>query len=168
VLVSLPSKAPDDVASVVELTLDGPPVTEPYVITADKEGVIRLGAEAAEIQSSMGQRAKKENALGHVFLTNWSRAGDVPVWTFRVPEAGRYNVILYYGSGRRTAGTPFTVNAGDASLSGKVEATGNDWVFKPHQLGAMELAAGEQTLQIKAEPKGAPAMTLERIVLKPL
>ena len=168
VLISLPTAAPDGVASVVVLTLDGAPFTESFVIGPDKDGILNLGAESSEIQTRFGQRAKKENALGHVFITQWSRADDVPTWTIDVPEAGRYNVTLHYGAGQGSADIPYKLIAGDSVLSGKVAPTGNAWVFKPHKLGAINLKAGEQTIQVQAETKGVPAMSLEKLILEPL
>jgi len=167
VYVTLPPSPPDPTASVVALTLDGEPFVEPYVIKPDADGVITLGAESSEIQTDFGQRAKKENALGHVFITQWTRSGDSPAWNFHVPEAGRYEVTVHYGAHRQSAGTAFEVVAGGAKVSGKVEATGNDWVFKPHKLGGLNLKSGGQTIQVKAETNGSPAMSLEKVVLTP-
>ncbi len=167
VYVSLPPEPPDEVASVVVLVLDGSPAVEPYVITGDDEGVLTLGAASAEIETRFEQESKKENALGHVFITHWTRPDDIPTWTVRIPKAGRYEVTVVYGCHRRRAGTPFEVIAGGAKLSAKVRATGNDWVFKPHRVGALNLAAGEQKIQVKAYAEGSPAMTLEKVILKP-
>ena len=105
-IVSLPPTAPDEVASVVAVTLDGPPVVTPYIIGPDPKGVFWLGAESSEIQSRLGERAKKENLLGHVYLTDWSRNADVAVWPIHVPAAGRYHVELSYGAGRSSGTTP--------------------------------------------------------------
>ncbi len=61
------------------LTLDGAADPLPWSLRPDERGVIRLGAESAEIESNLGQRAKKENVLGHVFLTDWVRDGGCAV-----------------------------------------------------------------------------------------
>jgi alpha-L-fucosidase len=163
VILALPAKAPDDTAGVVKMTLDGPPVTVPFVIRPNREGVIELGAESCEIETRFEQRAKKENALGHVFLTRWTRAEDLPTWTFAVPKAGRYKVDISYGKGRDDK-TEFAIGA----LNGMVKPTGGDWVFKTFPVGEMELAAGEQTLQVKPQPAGGDAMHLERVTLTPV
>lgn len=167
VLVSLPEQAPDEVASVVALTLDGPPQVEPYVIQPDEQGVLTLGVESCEIETRFEQRAKKENALGHVFLTRWTRPDDIPSWTFWVPKSGRYKVEISYGAARGSAGTPYTIVAGKAQLNGQVENTGGEWVFKSFALGDVQLDGGEHLLQVKAAPKGTSAMTLERVRLIP-
>jgi alpha-L-fucosidase len=116
VLVSVPARAPDDVASVVVLELDGFPVVDKYLIRGNDKGVFRLGAESSEISSSLGQRAKKENLLGHVFVTNWSRSKDELLWPIEVPKAGRYKVEVTYGAGSGSEGTPFTISSGAATV----------------------------------------------------
>jgi alpha-L-fucosidase len=167
VLVSLPRQAPDEIASVVELVLDGPPSATPYVIRPDSKGVLTLGVESCEIETRFEQRAKKENALGYVFLTRWTRADDIPTWTFSVPSAGRYQVEITYGSAGKGAG--FTVAAGSSQVTGSVASTQGEWVFKTFQVGEIQLPAGEQTLQVKASVRGGPgAMNLEKVVLRPV
>ena len=168
VIVSLPQQAPDETASVVELTLDGAPVVEPYVIRADEKGAITLGAESSEIETTFEQRAKLENFLGHVFITRWQRAKDVPAWTLRVPQAGRYKVEIVYGAARASEGSEYTITAGKAKLTGKVVRTANNLVFQKRTAGEIELGAGDQTLRIQATPRGGEAMNLERIILSPM
>ncbi len=168
ILISVPAQAPDETASVVALRLDGPPVTSPYVIRPDQKGVVRLGAESCEIETRFEQRAKLENALGHVFLTNWNRSDDVPTWTFAVPRAGRYRVSVSYGTGRGGQGTEFEIAVGKAALTGKVQNTGGEWVFKSYALGEVQLPAGEQTFQVKAKGKSGAGMTLEKVTLAPV
>jgi hypothetical protein len=168
VIVSVPADAPDETASVVVLRLDGPPVTAPYLIQPGRNGVIRLGVESCEIETRFEQRAKLENALGHVFLTNWTRPDDVPAWKFNVPGAARYRVEASYGSARGGQGAEFEVVAGKSTLAAKVQNTGGEWVFKSYPVGEVQLSAGEQTLQVRTKAKGAAAMTLEKLVLTPI
>jgi alpha-L-fucosidase len=168
VVLSLPAEAPDEVASVVALDLDGPPRAEPYRSRPDSNGVISLGVESSEIQSSFGQRAKFENALGRVFLTSWTRKDDVPAWTVEVPRAGRYKVQMSYAAENRSTGTPYVIAAGAARLEGKVESTGGGWVFKTSPVGEIDLAAGVQAVEVRAGIRGGvEAMNLERVIFTP-
>lgn len=168
ILLTVPQTAPDERVSVVALRLDGPPVVEPFVIQPDDKGLITLGVESSEIETRFEQRAKKENALGHVYLTNWTRPDDIPTWNFTVPKAGRYKVEISYGATRAGNDKAFLVSIGDKSVSGKTIETGNDWVFQSHQLGTLNLQAGAQTLQVKsATTQGLGGVTLERVKLVP-
>jgi hypothetical protein len=148
------------------LTLDGAPTVTPFSIRPDEKGTFWLGAESAEIESNLGQRAKKENLLNHVFITRWSRAADVPTWVIDVPKAGRYKVEMSYGAAGASVGTAFTLSAGDASVAGTVERSkSGDLVFHTHPIGTLTLQAGEQTLKLKAETRGDAAMNLEGVKL---
>jgi len=169
VVVTPPATPPDEIASAVALTLDGPTRLRPYVIQPDASGVLRFGAESCEIETRFEQRAKKENFLGHVFLTRWIRPDDIPTWTFAVPAAGRYRVEITYGAAGASKGTQFTIPAGAAQVSGTVDNTQGDWVFKSFPVGEIVLSAGEQTLHVKAAVRGGtPAMNLERVTLTPV
>ena len=168
-VVRVPSEAPDEAASVVALTVDGPPQVAPFLIRPDRSGVFTLGVESAEIQTQFEQRAKMENALGHVFLTSWTRDADVPAWEIEAPRAGRYRVELSYAATRRSQGTEFQVIAGLSRVSGKVANTQGEWAFKRFPVGEIELAAGGQTVQVNALVKGGiEAMNLEKLTLTPL
>ncbi len=189
ILITVPAEAPDEIATVVALTLDRTPKPVPFVVRPDAAGAITLSAESAEIASRFGQRAKKENFLGHVFVTQWTRADDVPTWIVNVPKAGRYKVEITYGAGNASKGTEFTIGAAphqdipttevdprttnpvaySSSTSGTVTPTQNDWVFKTFPAGEMNLEAGEQTIQVKAAVKGGvAAMSLEKVKLTPV
>ncbi len=165
VVLELPGEAPDEIASVIALELDGEPATEPFFNRPDAKGVITLGVESCEIDTEFEQRAKKENALGHVFLTQWTRDRDIPYWVVETPRAGRYAVEISYSA--RRAGAGFVVEAGGAKLEGKAEATGGDWVFRTRRVGELELRPGKTELRVRILPAGG-TMNLERVVLRPL
>lgn len=168
VLISLPAVAPDERASVVVLKLDGTPAVSPWLNEAGEKGILRLGMESSEIETRFEQRAKKENALGHVFITRWSRPDDIPTWKFAVPKGGRYTVEVTYGATRGNKDKDYIVTTGKQSVSGKIVETGNEWVFRTQTLGAFVLEKGEHTLQVKsAGTHGLDGVTLESITLKP-
>ncbi len=168
ILITVPKTAPDERVSVVALRLDGPPVVDAFIIQPGDNGLITLGVESSEIETRFEQRAKKENALGHVYLTNWTRPDDIPTWNFTVPKAGRYKVEISYGATRAAKDKEFLVGIGDKSVGGKIVETGNDWVFQSHQLGTLNLQAGAQTLQVKSgNSQGLGGVSLESVKLIP-
>ena len=169
ILITVPKTVPDERVSVVALRLDGPPIVDAFVIQPGENGLITLGVESSEIETRFEQRAKKENALGHVYLTNWTRPDDIPTWNFTVPKAGRYKVEISYGATRAAKDKEFLVGIGDKSVGGKIVETGNDWVFQSHQLGTLNLQAGAQTLQVKSgNSQGLGGVSLESVMLIPL
>jgi alpha-L-fucosidase len=165
-LIQLPGAAPDEIASVVELTLDGAAVAAPFANRPDAKGVITLGVESCEIETEFEQRAKKENAMGHVYLTRWTRDKDVPYWTLEAPKAGRYKVEVSYSA--RRAETPFTVEIGGEKLAGKSAGTGGDWVFKTVSPGEVALKAGSSEARVRIQTQAGGTLNLEKVVLRPL
>ena len=169
IVLRLPARAPDETASVVELTLDGAPAAEPFHNRPGAKGELTLDAASCEIETRFEQRAKKENFRGNVFLTRWTREDDVPYWTVELAKAGRYRAQIRYAARREAEGTPFTLEAGSGKLSGKVKATPNDLVFRTFPLGEIQLPAGVHTVRLKAvKPPGAGAMNFESLRLEPL
>jgi alpha-L-fucosidase len=166
VLVRIPGPAPDEIASVLELNLDGAPASAPFVNRAGRDGVLTLGVESCEIETEFEQRARKENALGHVFLTRWTRDKDVPYWTAQIPKTGKYKVEVSYS--RRGAGAAeYTVEIGEAKVTGKAAGTGGEWVFQSSAAGEVSLKAGEVTVKVRGGAAGAP-INLERVTLRPV
>ncbi len=167
VVVSLPVKAPDDIASVVALKLDGPPRVGEFRIAPDASGNLALKAEAISIDTTFEQRAKLENALNHVFLTSWSKPQDVPYWNIAVPQAGKYRVAISYAAVKPAMGAEYTIFDGAAALTGKVAKAEGEWVFSKLSVGELALPAGPSTLKIKIAGKdGQDVMQLERVTLQ--
>jgi alpha-L-fucosidase len=165
VLVTLPGSAPDEIASVVELTLDGAPAAVGFANRPDAKNVITLGAESCEIETEFEQRAKKENALGHVYVTRWTRDKDVPYWKLEAPKAGRYQLEVSYSA--RRADVPFTVEIDGVKLAGKTASTGGDWVFKSFPVGVVNVKAGASEARVRLQTKDG-TMNLEKLVLRPV
>ena len=174
VIVSLPSDAPDEIASVVALDLDGAPrITAKMAIQPGADGTIWLKADAAEIESNLGQRAKKENLLGHVFITQWSRVEDKVNWVVNVPRAGKYTVDASYGTGR-DAEKNFSVQAGSGRpMEAAVRKTSSELAFRKFPAGILELsgrrtgdpdegARGRQRSQPQSRIPGAHAAVKNR------
>ena len=170
VTLTLPAQPLDDAATVLHLKLDSAPVTEAAPLRPERNGTLTLGVESAEIETRFEQRAKKENALGHVFLTKWTRRDDVPYWEFALPSAGRFKVELRYGKqgrGNVDLGN-WTIDLAGQKLTGKIQNTGGAWVFKPFGAGVVALAAGVQKLRVSTNVEGAEAMQLEGVTLTPV
>jgi alpha-L-fucosidase len=168
-VIWLRGNAPDEIASVIALTLDGPPQAGSFLISPEPGNIFNLGVESCEISTRFEQRAKKENFRNHVFLTRWTREDDVPTWTIDVPKPGLYKVEITYGASRAAEGTAFIITAGKGRTEGTIANTGNYEVFRTFPVGMIELAAGAQDLRIQPKLKaGVPAMNLERIRLLPV
>jgi len=158
---------------------------------------IPVGAEPVEIQASWaridgthttwsspgsGQTAgpdplgdpAKADGINYTFagydwdsIDGWSKPGQSVFWRLDVARAGRYRVLLSYGSSPADAGGVLRLRAGEARLDVKVEATPGPNVFVRREAGELALTAGEVelTAEVGSAP-GKPLMTLNRIWLE--
>ena len=166
--LDLPASGADPAATVIKLTLDGPPRAEPYVIQPDDNGVITATVAACEFETKAGQEVRKDDRNGRPILTHWTRAIDVPSWKVRVPRDGRYLVEMRYAANQMSAGVLYTVTMRGPTMGmvkGIVEATGAGG--RQVRVSDTELEAGDYTVFIQPENKqGQPAMALEAVVLR--
>lgn len=166
--IELPRVAPHQAASVVKLTLDGPPKVRPYIIRPDKDGWITAPTESCEFDTRPGMTVRREDRRGSVFLSHWTRAIDVPTWKVFVPQDGRYSVEVVYRAGEASKGVLFTITMKGPTMGmvkGTVEPTGG--VSRRHGVSNMVLEAGNHMLLVQPENKaGQVAMELEAVILR--
>jgi alpha-L-fucosidase len=184
VTIDLPTAAPDPVASVIALELDGPPKVEPFTIHPEPDGSIRLPATFAEIRAQHGQRARFESAGDQVFVTNWTNAQDSVYWQFEVDKPGKYDLSLDYAADQSSAdatfeiavasvgstGSPSSQPSAPPPLKSSVEPTGGSSQFKTHAIGSVELTAGTNSVLVrptKLPASGAGLMNLRQANLAP-
>ena len=165
VTVKLPAKAPDKIASVVVLEIEGPADVAPYAIPQAKDGSVKLPAVDATIH---GTTAKHDSAQGAENIGFWTNVQDWVDWDLSIKTPGTFEVQITYACQDPDAGSEFTVEVGGKKLTGKVEATGGWTKFVTKTLGRIQIAAGRQTLAVRptAMPKGA-VMDLKAVELKP-
>ncbi len=130
VAVTLPSQAPDDVASVVVLEIEGAPDIDVLPIAEAADGSVTLKAADADIQ---GERIKYETRRGQGNIGAWSRAKDYVSWDFAVKHPGTFEVEATYACDRKSAGSKFNVQVGDQKLSSEVEDTGGWRTYRAAQ-----------------------------------
>ncbi len=160
----------DAVATVVELTLAGPPVVVVSALRPDKDGMFTLKAADADVH---GHAARYERGAGKDNIGYWTNPADYVTWDIEVAAAGPYAVELTYACPPESDGSTYTVSAEGTSTAtsapeGTVKSTGSWTQFETVKLGQLTLAAGKQALavRIKALPKGA-AMNLQQVRLTP-
>jgi alpha-L-fucosidase len=166
VTIKVPQEAPDKIASVIVLEIEGTPEVAPYVPLQATDGSVALPAEEAVIH---GQTAKCQPGNGRQNIGYWTNASDWVSWDFAVNAPGEFNVEITQACLSGDAGSEYAVSVGDKTLQGKVEDTG-DWnKFVVRTLGSITLEkAGRYTLSVKPTnmPHGA-VMNLESLTLKP-
>ena len=164
VIIELPKKAPDEIATVVAVELSGNPVVEQYKIKPDKNGVISLPVYMAEIQSRLGQRAFLDHCYNHTLLVNWRNTQDIPVWNFSTDSYTDYDVSLFYAGGSQ--GSEFKIIVDDKEINGVVKSAVSPYFPQNFSIGKISLQTGEHTLKVQIlNIKSNEAMKLEKVIL---
>ncbi len=167
VVVTLPARAADPDATVVALELEGPPVVEPWMVGAGKDGRIDLPVYLADIQSGMGQRAYLDYFYRTTMLANWQNVNDFPEWAFTTNKAGTYEVRASYASmwGGQAG---YEVEVDGQKLAARTESSPSVYFPATFVVGKISLAAGGHMLRVKITSiTNNHAMNLEKIVLVP-
>ncbi len=118
-------------------------------------------------------------------FTNWKTTDDSITWTVDVLTAGSYDAVLWYTCPERDAGSQVTLACGDISTQATIQpgwdppldtnhdrvprkGEGFDKEFRPLALGRIELAAGLDTLTLRATTiPGGSVADVRRLVLVP-
>ena len=164
--ITVTGDAPDPIASVIVLELDGPPQAFMASIHPAADGSITLGASDATID---GQTAQVESKDGVANIGYWTNSHDSAHWNCDGIAAGTYKVGITYACDPSAAGSQFEITAGDGKITGEVDATASWENFKKLQLGTITVtSAGKVTFTIKPTnvPNGA-VMNLRSIRLVP-
>ena len=147
-VVTLPEKAPDAVASVIKLEFSSPPVVEQTLPAPDANGVVELPASLAAIINAYGANARLLGAGATAYIGEWDRADTVLGWEFSAPRTGPFTVQAEVSVLR-----PVSVNvvSGKSSLTARLAATGGVEEYRRVDLGTIVIEhAGEQNLEIKS------------------
>jgi alpha-L-fucosidase len=187
-LIKLPQKAPNKIASVLVVQLDGAPQVEPVVIGPDARGAISLPALYGLLEGPHGQRIRYESQDGIIHAGNWIRPPDSIEWEFTAPQAGIYNVVLdaaveqggseieLFVNGKTAArmapnGVPFSSGDGDivGAAAQIIKTTGTGGAFKNKTVGSVKLKKGPNKIKfVLKSVKGDRAMDLRGVTLKPV
>lgn len=168
VTIKLPDQAPNPVATVVVVEVEGKPQAEPFKITTDKDGRLELPAYLAEIKSQMGQRAYLDYFYRTTMLTNGQNINDFLEWEFELPRADRFELLASYAwqwGGKST----FLVEIDDREMvRGESEPSPSIYFPATYRLGQVELAVGKHVLRFKITGlANNNALKLEKVRLRP-
>ena len=155
--LTLPDEAPDPIASVVVLEIEGEPavseiadpeIGNPNVYKAEQA---KLRGIPCEIRIEEYDNIK---SIGY-----WLDASDWVEWTINPKEEAEYDVYLDQACKESSAGSEMTLTVGDQNLDFSVSGTGGDWrTFKTVKIGRVKLIAGEQAATLKAHNKTGEAV----------
>jgi len=189
-VITLPDKAPDPVASVFAVDLDGPPEVEPMVLSPGEDGGIDLPVLYGFLDGPHGMRIRYEAEEGVIHAGNWINPKDSIEWTVEVPKRGDYRVWLDYRvePGQGGSQVEFIVNGKDAPRvmpNGMIASTGAGGVeggerqvvktastqgrFRRKQAAIIRLKKGANTVRVMVPTiRRQTAMDLRGIELVPV
>ncbi|MBN2578087.1 MAG: alpha-L-fucosidase [Pirellulales bacterium] len=165
VTVKLPAEAPDKIASVVVLEIEGPAEVEPPSIRQSAGGSVFLPAVEAVIH---GKTARYESGEGKDNVGYWSDAQEWVSWDLKIKRPGTFRVKVIFACEDGVEGGRYAVEIAGQKLTGTVESTGDWTMFETADLGTVRLDAGRHTLVVRPVeiPHGA-LMNLQAVVLRP-
>jgi alpha-L-fucosidase len=163
--LQLPATAPDPLASVIAVEIDGTPqVLPPLPLVQADDGSIPLHSETALFRSgenggtSRGHLELGMKTVDHYQVGNWKFPGDYLEWNVQVRKAGVFDVAIEYAAEPAWAGKSFVLAAGNQSISGTTEATPNSREYKTFQLGPLRIdQPGLVTITLRSKDEGASA-----------
>jgi hypothetical protein len=137
---------------------------KPFRPERDRHGILDLPASQARLR---GERLKLE-AQG-AYLTGWSDPREWVEWTFELPKAGRFQVVLEYAAESGLEGAEYRLRAGEQVREGRVESTGGADRFLPQPLPEpLRFSQGTNRVELRAlsAPRGQ-VMNMKRLRLVP-
>ena len=165
VAIAVPNQAPDKIASVVVLEIDGPAVVAPTAVKQADDGSLTLRAVDATIH---GSTARLDPSPGQDNIGYWTNAQDWVSWDGAFQKAGTFDVEVTYACTDENAGSSFFVEVAGVQLAGKVQSTGGWDKFVSFKLGSVQVRdAGTRPVFVQARsmPNGA-VMNLKTVTLK--
>ncbi|MGA2256508.1 MAG: alpha-L-fucosidase, partial [Thermoguttaceae bacterium] len=158
--IQVPAEAPDKIASVIALELEGKPQPLAHHLRPTADGTLLLNAADAEIEGS----AKLEDHGGVSNIGFWFDPETTVSWNVEVP-ADEYKVELHFAADPAANGNEFRVVAGNQYVSGTIHATGGWDKFTIVQLGKIKVPEGVKTITVKPTKTSGPVMNLRWIKL---
>jgi alpha-L-fucosidase len=162
-VVSVPAQAPDPIASVVVLRVQGDVPTVPFVGMPSENGAIVLLAEFATLN---GKTLRTEQASRRTHLGSWTNPTETVEWLVKAPADGKYQVAIEAGSEKDSQ---LKLTAGTQNVTLRVQpATGDYRKFKAYTADVMELKGG-QTVKVVLAPiqEGWNPVNVREVRLQP-
>lgn len=137
---------------------------EPKRIATNENGEFVLTPATCEIYGPTIVLESQHNNLGW-----WSSADDFVVWTLDVPQTGPYEIEIEWACDAQAAGHRLVVSSRGEKLTHPVAKTAGWNDYRTSKIGAINLAAGVQSLTLKPAARPLPALLdLKQVRLIPV
>jgi alpha-L-fucosidase len=171
--VHVPRQAPDSVASVIKLELDGPLELDDFAVDASADGTYHLDADFVDIhnQDNTTERIGLEgpesgipdNKKQHVAF--WSDPRNWVSWTVRIKKSGTYNLKTVL-AGPVPSGK-MKILVGNQQILADKKATGGYYRFKTFLAGKVSFdKPGAYRLTVQPVTEDWKPFNLKEIILQ--
>lgn len=166
--IKVPAKAPDAIASVVVVEIEGTPQVIAQSLKQAADGSITLKPAEADLHGALRveQKAGGVDNIGY-----WTNAREYASWDVQVSTPGTFEVELSYACDPSSDGSEYNIVIGEQKLVGTVKATKGWEDFATVKVGSIKVEkAGPVTIAVKAtkKPQGKQGvMNLRSVVLTP-
>ncbi len=165
VVLTVPAKAPDAIASVIEVSFTGPLAVERHLPGPQPDGSFALGADIADIHNSLRAHARLEGKGGAAKITNWDSAEARVSWEFQATKAGAFAVNAGIAGG---GGDKLALLLDQSSVPAAIpvsDSTGNRTV----ELGRISIPQpGSYTLELRPDRNNWKGFDLRGVTLVPV
>lgn len=159
VVIDVPLQAPDKVSTTVMLLVKGAIEVEQPVLTLRLGQSLILAPEDAVLHGGL----QSEERGGKPNLGFWLDSKDYAEWTFTAPASGTVNLTTEIAA---PGSSDFTVTLGGKTSRFTSPNTGSYDSYKSVDLGSFPVAAGKNTLVVRAVAEGWQPMNLRAIQMK--
>jgi alpha-L-fucosidase len=161
-VLTLPGSAPDSICSTIRMVVQGKPEIAETLVSADKDGVIRLLPGDARIE---GQNLKTEDQEGVANLGFWTNPNDSVSWNLRAETDGKYQVQIEAAT--PSEGSVLLIQ-GIGKLAYSVPKTEGYQTFQSTKVGEVDLRKGEKiTLTLRPVVDGWHPVNVRKVELVP-
>jgi alpha-L-fucosidase len=160
VVIHLPVAAPDTVASVIKLEVQGAVQVTGALPTPAANGVLTLTPDTA----ILGGALRVEERAGQLSLVNWKSFLDDVSWAFEGQQPGTYRVAAEV-AGKELS--QFYVTCSGNWLTASAKLSGGLNIYRKMELGLIEIGAGPQSLSLLPVKRKWSHLNLRSLTLTP-
>jgi alpha-L-fucosidase len=160
-LLHLPASAPDPVASVIRVEIDGPLDVDNRLPSPAADGTIRFPLWMADIHNpGYGAEARLGENAGAPAIVDWKGPGTYLAWSFEVAAPGSYEIIATLAPAQ--PGAKLKLQIGKESATATLQGGSS-----PIVLGCLSVPnAGVHELSLRPVPAGWQPVLLRSLTLR--
>ncbi|MFC2091108.1 alpha-L-fucosidase, partial [Bacteroidota bacterium] len=164
--IKLPKEAPNAIASVIKVEIDGALEVEAIMPRQAKDGKLVMEPEFADLHNRLGTNLRLENKGGKTNIGYWTDTRTWASWTFKVSKAGSFTVQAEIAAEKNSS---LNWNlSGQAREKASLKATDGYDDFLLQDLGTLEIGEpGVYTLEFRPVNDDWNPINLRKVILVP-